>query len=236
MCSGLQRFNFSTNCSGWNCISAQVAAPKDFYSIQIGVFYGRNANTGMFSHISLTRELYGNVYTYDANGNVTAVKDLSNQKSAATYDSFDNLLSYVQPGSATTEKYLFTYGSTDAEKKRHLPLTSTTPTGVKTTMEYNAYGSAINATVHENASASLIRTETEYTEDGNFLAKQKDTRGNEIVNTLDANGKLLSVRCTSSTMHIVKYHRLISMVLFIATFVIFRAILWACLTMPAMLW
>ena len=111
MCSGLQRFNFSTNRSGWNCISAQVAAPKDFYSIQIGVFYGRNANTGMFSHISLTRELYGNVYTYDANGNVTAVKDLSNQKSAATYDSFDNLLSYVQPGSAATEKYLFTYGS-----------------------------------------------------------------------------------------------------------------------------
>ena len=191
--SGWQRFNFSTNRSGWNCISAQVAAPKDFYSIQIGVFYGRNANTGMFSHISLTRELYGNVYTYDANGNVTAVKDLSNQKSAATYDSFDNLLSYVQPGSATTEKYLFTYGSTDAEKKRHLPLTSTTPTGVKTTTEYNAYGSAINATVQENASAPLIRTETEYTEDGNFVTKQRDARGNEVVNTLDANGKLLSV-------------------------------------------
>ena len=191
--SGWQRFNFSTNRSGWNCISAQVAAPKDFYSIQIGVFYGRNANTGMFSHISLTRELYGNVYTYDAKGNVTAVKDLSNQKSAATYDSFDNLLSYVQPGSAATEKYLFTYGSTDAEKKRHLPLTSTTPTGVKTTTEYNAYGSAINATVQENASAPLIRTETEYTEDGNFVTKQRDTRGNEVVNTLDTNGKLLSV-------------------------------------------
>ena len=191
--SGWQRFNFSTNRSGWNCISAQVAAPKDFYSIQIGVFYGRNANTGMFSHISLTRELYGNVYTYDAKGNVTAVKDLSNQKSAATYDSFDNLLSYVQPGSATTEKYLFTYGSTDAEKKRHLPLTSTTPMGVKTATEYNAYGSTVNATVQENASAPLIKTETEYTEDGNFVTKQRDARGNEVTNTLDANGKLLSV-------------------------------------------
>ena len=191
--SGWQRFNFSTNRSGWNCISAQVAAPKDFYSIQIGVFYGRNANTGMFSHISLTRELYGNVYTYDAKGNVTAVKGLSNQKSAATYDSFDNLLSYVQPGSATTEKYLFTYGSTDAEKKRHLPLTSTTPMGVKTATEYNAYGSAVNATVQENASAPLIKTETEYTEDGNFVTKQRDARGNEVTNTLDANGKLLSV-------------------------------------------
>ncbi len=191
--SGWQRFNFSTNRSGWNCISAQVAAPKDFYSIQIGVFYGRNANTGMFSHISLTRELYGNVYTYDANGNVTAVKDLSNQKSAATYDSFDNLLSYVQPGSATTEKYLFTYGTTDAEKKRHLPLTSMTPMGVKTATEYNAYGSAVNAVVQENTSAPLIRTETEYTEDGNFVTKQRDARSNEVVNILDANGKLLSV-------------------------------------------
>ena len=147
----------------------------------------------MFTNVSLTRELYGNVYTYDAKGNVTAVKDLSNQKSAATYDSFDNLLSYVQPGSAATEKYLFTYGSTDAEKKRHLPLTATTPTGVKTATEYNAYGSAINATVQENASAPLIRTETEYTEDGNFVTKQRDARGNEVVNTLDANGKLLSV-------------------------------------------
>ena len=191
--SGWNRINFSTSRSGWQCVSAQIVAPKSYYGIQVGVFYGRNANTGMFSHISLTRELYGNVYTYDANGNVTAVKDLSNQKSAATYDSFDNLLSYVQPGSATTEKYLFTYGSTDAEKKRHLPLTSTTPTGVKTTTEYNAYGSAINATVQENASAPLIRTETEYTEDGNFVTKQRDARGNEVVNTLDANGKLLSV-------------------------------------------
>jgi len=141
----------------------------------------------------LDAALYGNVYTYDAKGNITAVKDLSNQKSAATYDSFDNLLSYVQPGSAATEKYLFTYGTTDAEKKRHLPLTATTPTGVKTTTEYNPYGSAINATVQENASAPLIRTETEYTEDGNFVTKQRDARGNEVINTLDANGKLLSV-------------------------------------------
>ena len=191
--SGWNRINFSTSRSGWQCVSAQIVTPKSYYGIQVGVFYGRNANTAMFTNVSLTRGLYGNVYTYDAKGNITAVKDLSNQKSAATYDSFDNLLSYVQPGSATMEKYLFTYGSTDAEKKRHLPLTSTTPMGVKTATEYNAYGSTVNATVQENASAPLIKTETEYTEDGNFVTKQRDARGNEVTNTLDANGKLLSV-------------------------------------------
>ena len=47
--------------------------------------------------------------------------------------------------------------------------------------------------MQENASAPLIRTETEYTEDGNFVTKQRDARGNEVTNTLDANGKLLSV-------------------------------------------
>ena len=47
--------------------------------------------------------------------------------------------------------------------------------------------------MQENASAPLIRTETEYTEDGNFVTKQRDARGNEVVNTLDVNGKLLSV-------------------------------------------
>ena len=65
--------------------------------------------------------------------------------------------------------------------------------GVKTATEYNAYGSAVNAVVQENTSAPLIKTETEYTEDGNFVTKQRDARGNEVVNTLDENGKLLSV-------------------------------------------
>ena len=191
-----QYIPFSKERSGWHCLSAQISAYPVVYSymrVQIGVFYSKNDNTAMFTHISLNRELYGNSYTFDDNGNIIAVKDATNQQSAATYDSFDNLLSYIKPGSASTEKYLFTYGSTDDEKKRHLPLTATTPEGVKTATTYDSYGNTLTNTIQENATSPLIRTETEYTANGNFVTKQKDARGNEVTNTLDGNGKVLSV-------------------------------------------
>ena len=72
-------------------------------------------------------------------------------------------------------------------------MTATTPEGVKTSTTYDSYGNALTSTIQENASAPLIRTETEYTVNGNYLTKQKDARGNEVTNTLDANGKVLSV-------------------------------------------
>ena len=185
--------NFGTQRSGWHCISAQIASPYVFSRIRVAVFYDHNDNTAMFTHISLARELYGNVYTFDDNGNPVAVKDLSNQQSAAEYDDYNNLLSYVQPGSQSTEKYLFTYGDTEAEQKRHLPLTAVTPEGVKTATTYDVYGNALTSTIQEDSTVPLIRTETEYTTNGNYVTKQKDARGNEVTNTLDANGKVLSV-------------------------------------------
>ena len=191
--SDWQYIKFSTQRSGWHCLSAQIAAPKTYYRVQAGVFYTKNDNTAMFTHISLARELYGNVYTFDDNKNPISVKDRTNQQSAATYDNQNNLLSYVQPGSASADKYLFTYGDTEAEQKRHLPRTATTPEGVKTATTYDSYGNALTSTIQENASAPLIRTETEYTANGNYVTKQKDARGNEVTNTLDANGKVLSV-------------------------------------------
>ena len=184
---------FSTQRSGWHCVSSQVVAPKNYARVRVGVMYNYNDNAAMFTHISLARELYGSRYTYDANCNLIGVKELTNQDSTASYDDFHNLLSYVQPGSASNEKYLYTYGDTEAEQKRHLPLTSTTPEGVKTATTYDSYGNALTSTIQENATAPLIRTETEYTANGNYDAKQKDARGNEVTNTLDANGKVLSV-------------------------------------------
>ncbi|MBQ3762844.1 MAG: RHS repeat protein [Clostridia bacterium] len=184
---------FSTERSGWHCLCAQIAAPYDFVRVKIGIFYMQNDNSAMFTHLSLTRELYGNVYTFDENGNPVSVKDRSNQQSAADYDSFNNLLSYVQPGSASTEKYLFTYGDTEAEQKRHLPRTVITPGSMKTSLTYDSYGNILTRTMQENDAAPFVRTETEYTSNGNYVAKQKDARGKEMINALDANGKVLSI-------------------------------------------
>ena len=155
--------------------------------------YSRNNNAAMFSHLFISSDTAGNSFVYDGNGNVTAVKDITNAQAAAEYDSFDNLLSYVQPGGNYDEKYLFTYGRTEADKKRHLPLTAETPCGVKTATEYDAYGNAISSTILQNADSEFIRTETGYTENGNYVHAQTDARGNTVTNSVDANGKVMSV-------------------------------------------
>ena len=85
-----QRAFFSINRSGWHCVSAQITAPFLFNQIQVGVFYGRNDNTALYTHISLYKELYGESYGFDGNGNTLSVKELTSQQSAATYDSFNN--------------------------------------------------------------------------------------------------------------------------------------------------
>ena len=191
--SAWQYVRFGTQRSGWHNACGTIAAPVSYARIQTAIWYSSNNNTALFTNVMLSRDIYGNSYSFDSHGNIVAVKDLTAQQSAATYDSFDNLLSYIQPGSGSTEKYLFTYGDTDAEKQRHLPRTAATPEGVKTATSYDSYGNALTSTIQENDTAPLIRTETEYTDNGNYVEKQKDAKGSEVTNTLDSNGKVLSV-------------------------------------------
>ncbi len=184
---------FTTENDNWHHMTTTIAAPYAYVRIEVSVSYPQNNKTCMFSQIYLYRDLYGSSFGYDDNGNVVSVSDLSNQKSQATYDDFNNLLSYVQPGSASTEKYSFTYGDTDAEKKRHLQLSATTPMGVKSATTYDQYGNSTANVVQPSADAPLMKTETVYSDNGNYVIAQKDARGNSVVNLLDTNGRTISV-------------------------------------------
>ena len=184
---------FTTENDNWHHMTTTIAAPYAYARIEVSVSYPQNNKTCMFSQIYLYRDLYGSSFGYDDNGNVVSIKDLSNQQSQASYDSFNNLLSYVQPGSASTEKYSFTYGDTDAEKKRHLQLSATTPMGVKSATTYDQYGNSTANVVQPAEDAPLMKAETEYTNNGNYVVAQKDARGNSTSNFVDINGKVLFV-------------------------------------------
>ena len=115
--------------------------------------------------------------------------------SGAQYDSADNMTSYRKPGSDTDEKYRFTYEDTDADipvaKEQHLPVTSETPEEVKTYTQYDHHGNATATRI--GIDELFIKTETGYTTNGNYVTTQTDARGNTVTNTVDANGKVLSV-------------------------------------------
>ena len=73
----------------------------------------------------------------------------------------------------------FHYGDTEAEQKKHLLLKSIAPLGSVGTFTYDAFGNLLTSQV-QNADANpsyFIRGETSYTDDGNYVTEQKDTRG-----------------------------------------------------------
>ena len=74
------------------------------------------------------------------------------------YDDFDNLISYIQPGADGSDKYLFTYGSTDAAKKKHLIQTEATPMGVKQHYTYDTYGNRLTSKAQKESSAYFIQS------------------------------------------------------------------------------
>ena len=81
----------------------------------------------------------------------------------------------------------FHYGDTEAEQKKHLLLKSIAPLGSVSTFTYDAFGNPLTSQV-QNADANpsyFIRGETSYTDDGNYVAGQKDARGKIVRTEID---------------------------------------------------
>ena len=215
--SGWKYLDFGREWVGWQYGSWPVVAPIDYTELRISINYPRNAQTAMFSNMFVHREQYGETFAYDDKKNLLSVANLSETKSSMKYDSFDNLTEYVQPGAASTEKYVMTYGTTDAEKKRHLLRSSTTPMGIKQTYEYDAYGNQTQAstTGKINNAEAAIKVQTDYNNGDaenplpagvkdNYVYKEWDARGNAVTKTVNPETYTLT-RVTDPTGQAVNY-------------------------------
>ena len=133
-------FNFEW--VGWQFMTGVCKAPSAYKKIRVYCVYMKNINDASFTNVFLHREEFGNSFGYDDDKNVLAISTRSGQKSDMKYDDYHNLTSYRKPGTPDEDeyKYKMTYGSTAAEKKKHLMKTMTTPQGVKTTYDHDSYG------------------------------------------------------------------------------------------------
>ena len=114
-----------------------------------------------------------------------SVTNLANLKKNAEYDKYDNLLSYRRYGAGETEKYTYSYGDTDEEKKKHLVKSSKSPEGVCGAYGYDKYGNETAKRVHNSAKSMHIRTTAEYGEKGNYVSKRTDALGKSTVYETD---------------------------------------------------
>ena len=206
---------FNDEWVGWQQACGAVVATADYKQAALYLYYIANCNTAQFTNVFLHREAFGASFAYDGDGNVLSTGALTGQKSKATYDSADNAITYVQPGREDKEEnyYLAYYGPDEAAQSRHLPLRTRTPMHVTEYHDYDAYGNRVNTrrlnfktfteSAPENANP-FIRTESTYTENGNYPASTKDARGNVVSQAVNPkDGTLQSV--TDPTGQTVNY-------------------------------
>ena len=178
--------NWNEEWTDWQYVSGAVIAPCAYTGIRFNVDYEKNVNYADFDGMTLYKEEFGNTFTYDDDGNVTAVKDLVGQKAKAQYDDYNNLISYVQPGRPDTVKTTISYGSSDAEKKKRLPLRVDSPTGIRTANTYDANGNLVRSYVIDSMDGTcMMDSHQSYTADGNHVATKTDARGKVVTYETD---------------------------------------------------
>ena len=156
-----------------------IVAAKAYSSIKIELAYDYNLNTVYFDSIQLYKEEFGNSYTYDGNGNVTAVKDVQGQTTKYEYTN-NNLTKEILPtGAALT----YTYDD------HHNVLTASTAEGDVYSFTYDTYGNNTSVSITDGYQA--IESTAEYTSDGNRLTSTTNAMGDTTTYSYNANTNVL---------------------------------------------
>ena len=179
----------------WQFAAGPVVAPCNYTSVRFNVDYERNINYAEFNGLFLHKEEFGKTFAYDDKGNVTSTKNLASMQSYATYDDYNNLLTYRQPGRPASDKYTLEYGATAEEKKKHLLVKSTSPLDIQHTYAYDNKGNVLTQQTQNSTASAFIKGEITYTADQNYVATQADARGKVVTSNIDpATSTLTSVQ------------------------------------------
>ena len=176
---------FNAEEGNWQFASAGIVAPNNCTYIRVVLQMNRQMNFADFTGIYLYPEAFGTQYVYDKNGNRKTRKMLYGGQEKSEFDDADNLTKHTAAG--RTVSSTFSYGDTEAEQQKHLLLKSIAPLGSVGTFTYDAFGNLLTSQV-QNADTNpsyFIRGETSYTDDGNYVAGQKDARGKIVRTEID---------------------------------------------------
>ena len=92
----------------------------------------------------------------------------------------------MQPGRPDTVKTTISYGSSDAEKKKRLPIRVDSPTGIRTANTYDANGNLVRSYVIDSMDGTcMMDSHQSYTADGNHVATKTDARGKVVTYETD---------------------------------------------------
>ena len=164
-------------------VSGKAIAPADYTSVSFVFVYNYNINQAWFTNAFLYKEEFGQTYTYDEDGNIASVVDISNKKSSFAFEN-NMLKKLVNP---TGSEYTYDY-----DEKKNLTKAKTSD-GQQYDFTYDSHGNPLTAVFSsEDGESKQIKTTASYTDDGNYIETLSDARGNEITYDYDSQKGLLN--------------------------------------------
>ena len=175
----------------WQFACGRVQAERDYSYVRFVLMYHDQINHTDYANMFLYREPYGALMGYDSRGNCITRTTSARLTGGSTYDDFNNVLTSFQPGHSAADAASYTWGDTDAEKKRHLPRTVTSPLDTLQEFSYNEHGGVVRSVLrHADAQTPQIVSGTAYQHNGNHILSQTDARGKTVTHDIDENTDL----------------------------------------------
>ena len=149
--SNIVDFNYAIN--EWQFVSGKLIAPIDYTSITFYFDYDYNSWFGFFSDAFIYKENFGQSYTYDSNGNVVSVKDLSETEATFAYQ--NNNLSQMLDPSGTRYSYAY-------DEETNALMYANSSYGQLYSFVYDDYGNVTSSTISESKNSTQVDTENVY--------------------------------------------------------------------------
>ena len=167
-------FEFNSYSTEWQKVAGVAKATGEYDFMQVFLLYYENCNTVYFDNVQLTKDVFGNTYTYDEDGNLISVTDLEGkEESTAQYDSNNQL---IQQTSITGSTIEYEYDPDIPTQLR-----SATAGGVTVSYEYDNKGNPTKVTTAESGNGyneTYTESSATYTNGSNYMSGITDERGN----------------------------------------------------------
>ena len=151
----------------WQFISAKAVAKYDYAKVVVAILYSYNANTSALAGAFCFREEFGQTYTYDKDGNISSVVDLSNANSTFAFQG-NQMSKMLNPSGS---EYLYRYDSNN-----NLIMANSTD-GIQYKFSYDDKGNVTNSLTTEMKFATSLSENVTYIIRNKYSANAMDAGG-----------------------------------------------------------
>ncbi|MBQ7105379.1 MAG: DNRLRE domain-containing protein [Bacilli bacterium] len=152
--------NFNQNANIWQYMSCDFVSPYDYSEIELCFSQLRNANSLYITNISMYKDVAGNYFEYDSNGNIKSIRDTLDNYGTFDYDQNRQL---VKGTDNNGNNYKIEYDNL----KKDRPLSIISSKGISNKTKYDSNGNSVGTRIIKTGNSELVS--------GNYKIRSKGT-------------------------------------------------------------